>query len=394
EFFGWVGRVAVPETMQVDLDAALAGGCSLDCPFEVRTTRAECRIVGFGDFCSTVFNPSLGSTNEWPTGSGNEYVANLRVQVAAIVGPDGSTLAGDTLVSLVYQNTWVGRSAITGTSNRQSLRYWADPLSAAGPQPLVGLEVEQEVIAPTSVELQDVLYFRFRLRNVTDDPRHRHWRPEIPEGGFTFENLYAGMALDADIGSTPAGTADDVGTVLSFAPDSAVAFIYDLDFQENSLLSGYATMPPLVGLVLAETPAAVTRRPFSLWTIATDWDNDGAIRGDDDPGFGYRVLTAQLGAADALADCGTPGDDIGHCSDTQNDYRLSLTAGPLTLAPGDTATFVAALVYVEPAPGQFTPGSPILPGDPTTSRLALEAVADSLLVRAGRAVALWPSVAP
>jgi hypothetical protein len=372
--------------MQVDVDAALAGGCSVDCPFQVRTTRAECLIIGFGDFCSTVFNPSLVNLNEWPTGSGNEYVANLRAQVAAIVGPQGDTLAGDTLVSLVYQNTWVGRSPITGTSNRASLRYWADPLSTAGPQPLVGLEVEQEVIAPTSADLQDVLYFRFRIKNVTDDPRHRHWRPEIPEGGFTFENLYAGMALDADIGVP----SDDVGTLVA----DSFAFIYDPDFQDNALASGYATMPPLVGLVLAETPAGVMRRPFSLWTIATDWDNDGAIRGDDDPGFGYRVLTAQLGAGDVLADCGAPGDEIGHCSNTQNDYRLSLTAGPLTLAPGDTATFVAALVYADPVPGEFTSGSPILPGDPTTSRPALEAVADSLVVRARRAVALWPSVAP
>lgn len=386
EFFGWLGRVAVPETMQVDVDAALVGGCAANCPFQVRTTRTECLVVGFGDFCSTVFNASLPGTNEWPRDSGNEYVANLRVQVAAIVGADGDTLAGDTLVSLVYQDTWIGRSPIMAGADQASFRYWADPISALGPQRLVGLEVEQQVIAPTNADLRDVLYFRFRLRNVTDDPRHRHWRPEIPVGGFTFENLYAGMALDADIGAF----ADDVGTLLA----DSFAFIYDLDFQDPELVSGYSTMPPLVGLVLAETPPGVQRRPFSLWTSDTDWDDPAPAGGGPEPGFGYRVLTAQLSPTDPLADCTGPGDDIGHCSDAIADYRLSLTAGPLTLAPGDTAVFAAALVYAEPAPGQFTPGSPIFPGDPTTSRPALEAVADSLLTRARRAVALWPSVAP
>lgn len=386
ELFVWSGAVTVPETALVVVDAALAGGCFADCPFRV-ANRVECVIVGLGDFCSTVFNPSQPDANEWPVGSGNEYVANLRVQAAGIVDADGGGFAGDTVASLVYQDTWLGRSTVSiatsAADERASFRYWSDAGPFVSRLLLVGLEVDQRVIAPKNAELQNVVYFRFRLHNVTDDSRHRHWHPEIPEGGFTYTGLYAGMALDADIGNP----ADDVGTYL---PDPGVAFIYDLDFRDTGLASGYETMPPLVGLILVEAPPAA-RRPFSLWPIGSDWDK-GAGTGDDDYRFGYRVLSAQLSAGDPIADC--PGDEIGHCSDDPKDYRLSLTAGPLKLAPGDSAVYTLALVFAEPVPGTFTSGTSLPPGEPLTAGRGIEPVADSLVARARRAVALWPNVFP
>ena len=394
ELFVWRGNVAVPETATAFVDAALVGGCFANCPFQVSANRVECVIVGLGDFCSTFFNPNQPQENEWPAGSGNEYVANLRVQVAARVGPEWSAFAGDTVASLVYQDTWLGRSPVSVTGgagdHQGSFRYWADPGPFVTRPLLVGLEVAQDVVAPADSDLEDVIYFRFRITNVTADPRFQHWHPEVPATGITYTDLYAGMALDADIGgsSQPIEFSDDVGTLVR----DSVAFIYDLEFAAD-LTAPYDTAPPLVGLVIVEAPVAAARRPFTLWTIDTDWDNLAGT-GDDDYGYGYRALSAQLTATDPVQDCTGPGDDIGHCSDDPGDYRLALTAGPLTLAPGDSAVYTLALVFAEPVPGTFTSGTAIEPGLPTTAGRAIEAVADSLVARARRAAALWSQVSP
>ena len=182
---------------------------------------------------------------------------------------------------------------------------------------------------------------------------------------------------------------DDAGT---FLPDPGVAFVYDLDFQDAQLGGGFASAPPLVGVVWVEPPATAARRPFSLWRIDDDWDGPTVGLGDDRPGFGYRVLSAQLAPGDPLPDCTGPGDEVGFCADDPRDYRLSLTAGPLELAPGEEAGFALALVFAEPVPGTFASGTAIRPGIPGQNP-AVAAVADSLVARARRAVARWPDVA-
>jgi hypothetical protein len=312
--------------------------------------------------------------------------------VGAIVGTDGGVFEGDTVSSFLYQVTWRGRSevSIDGASAVATAanRYWSNPSGSFTDRIwLLGIAVDQQVVQPsagTFPELQDVVYLRFELSNITDDPRYRHWHPEIPEGGWTYTDLYAGMAMDADIGAS----GDDSGTYL---PDSGLAFLYDLDFQDDELLGGYDVMPPLVGLVRVESPST-QRFPFSLWPAGEgDWDGDDRFLNDDALGLGYRILTAQLATGDPIADCTVAGDDIGFCSNAADDYRLALTAGPLDLAPGETAVFVYALVFAEPA-GGFTSGTPLPPDPPTQAGRPIEAVADSLAARASRARLLWPPV--
>lgn len=388
EVFLWEHEVVVPETTIVVVDAALVGGCPRNCPVRLRANRVGCVVTGWGDFCSTVFNPNRPRDNAWPVTSPNELVAGLRLQVGAVVAPDAPAFAGDTVASLVYAQTWVGRSPISVTSEAAgqvaAFRYWSDPGPTLTRLPLVGIEVEQRVIAPDLPELADVLYFRFRLRNVTADARFRAWHPEVPEDGLRYEGVYAGMSLDADVGDAD----DDVGTYL---PGSQVAFIYDLNLRDSALVSGFANGPPLVGLTVTESPGSAVRRAVSLWRIREDWER-GAGTADDDLDLGYRLLTAQLQAADPFVDCSGPGDEVGACSDEPADYRISLTAGPVTLAPADSAVFAVALVFAEPVAGTFVSGTPLPPGNPGVSGRPIEAVADSLSARALRAKSLWPQV--
>lgn len=390
--FEWTGSVVVPETMQVNLDAALQGGCLWDCPFRIDANRVGCAVTSAADLCSAWGSPSFPGRNAWPTGSGNEYVYSLRPMVGTVVGTDGGGFAGDTVSSFLYQTTWLGRSAVSVQSSSSvstaDYLYWSNPSGSFTNRIwLLGIAVDQTVVQPSDAtfpELQDVVYVRFELTNVTGDPRYRHYHPEIPEGGWTYTQLYAGIALDADIGASD----DDSGTYL---PDS-VAFLYDLNFQDAQLAGGYDTKPPLVGIVRVESPQLATRFPFSLWPSGTaDWDADYTTLSDDAQGLGYRILTAQLGAGDPLTDCTGAGDEIGFCSDAGDDYRLAMTAGPLELPPGQSAVLVFALVFADPAPG-FTSGSPLPPGLPTQTGRDIEAVADSLKTLAGRARAMWPQV--
>ncbi len=398
EFFLWTGQVSVAETALATVDAALIGGCFLDCPFRLDVNRVGCLVTGVGDFCSLWANPRSPGQNAWPAGSGNEYVFGLRLAVAGIVGSDGGAFEGDTVSSFLYQDMWFGRSPVsvaTGNGVRgASYRYWSDPtLPQSTRMWLLGIEADQRAIAPDATafqELQNVLYFRFRLRNVTADPGYRHWHPELPEGGLTYTQLYAGMMMDVDVGNSD----DDAGTYL---PGSGVAFLYDLDFQDAELVGGYGTMPPLVGLVGVEPPSQAFRFPFTLWRRGQlaegghDWDQDPRTPFDDDLDLGYRLLTAQLRAGDPV-DCTAPDDDVGFCDDAPFDYRLALTAGPVDLPPGDSAVWVYALLFGEPVPGTFTPGTAIPPGLPTVSPRPIEAVADTLAARASRARARWLEV--
>lgn len=388
EVFEWEDDVVVPETALAVVDAALVGGCRSNCAPRLQTGRVACVITGRGDFCSTVFNPNRPGDSAWPATSVNEYVAGLRLQVGAVIAPDAVAFAGDTVASLVYADTWRGRSPVSVTSGAAgqvaAFRYWSDPGPTLIRLPLRGIEVGQWVIAPSLPDLVDVLYFRFRLLNVTADPRFRAWRPEVPEPGLRYEGLYAGMSLDADIGDGD----DDVGTTI---PDAGVAFLYDLNFRDSTLVSGYPNRPPLVGLVITEAPASAVRRAVSLWRIGEDWER-GPGTADDDLDLGYRLLTARLQGSDPFIDCSGPGDDVGACSDDPADYRISLAAGPVTLAPGDSAVFALALVFAEPVPGTFVSGSALPPGNPRVPGRSIEAVADSLVARAQRARSLWPQV--
>jgi hypothetical protein len=73
------------------------------------------------------------------------------------------------------------------------------------------------------------------------------------------------------------------------------------------------------------------------------------------------------------------------------DLRMMVTAGPVTLAPGDSAAVTVAVVLAQPAPGTFTSGTVLDPGNPTDDTRALVATAAPLRARAQAAAALTPA---
>jgi hypothetical protein len=97
--------------------------------------------------------------------------------------------------------------------------------------------------------------------------------------------------------------------------------------------------------------------------------------------LGYSFLSGRLAYSPDNTD-----DTIGHMpGSTPSDYRMSVSAGPITLAPGDSTLAVA---LADPAPGTFTSGTIISSGDPKTNDRPIMRVADLLRQRLIAAEAL------
>lgn len=378
EAFSWEDSVEVPEESLDSVDAALEGGCGRDCPFRIDKGRIVCRLNGLGDTCASAFFTDVPGL-QWP-GTTGRYAAGGRLMAAGILGADAGALAGDTMATLVYRQSWVGRSPVhqSGSTRRQITRldYWATSLLR--PAPLLGLGVQEQAVAVDSASARDILFLHFRVRNVSGDPRYRRLYPEVPAGGYTFDQLYLGFGLDADVGNAD----DDLGT---FDPARNLAFMYDADFQDAALGSR-SNRPGMVGLATIEPPAGADRRTLTLWPSADDWDDGLAV------GFAWRLLAGKLGAGDPIAD--HPDPEIGFVSGTPDDYRMAEAYGPLTLKPGDAVDLTVAILMAEPVADTFTPGELVRPGDPTVAGRRILQIAGTLRDLASRAPDLWTRYEP
>lgn len=378
EFFLWRDSVDVPEEGLGTVDAPLEGGCGRDCPFQIDAGRIVCRLNTLGDTCAGAFFSDQVAL-QWP-GAEGDYAAGGRLLAAAILGTDAGPRAGDTMATLVFRQSWTGRRPVriqtSGSCQVVRRRYWATSLLR--PAPLLGLEVQETLVAVDSATVRDLLFVHYRVENVSDDPRYRRIYPEIPAGGYTFESLYLGFGFDIDVGVA----SDDLG---SFDPDLRLGFVYDADFLDAGL-GDRADRPALVGLVTIEPPDGATERTLTLWRSGDDWD-DG-LRTD----FAWRVLAGRLRGGDPIED--HPAPELGFLSDVPDDYRLTEAHGPLTLQPGAAVEFTVGLLLAEPAAGTFTPGQVVAPGDPLDPDRAVLQVAESLRELARVAPELWERYRP
>jgi hypothetical protein len=373
--FAWADTTTVSEGVRDTLDVGLEGGCRSNCPFQMQRGRIDCRFTGLGDTCAGAFfggGPGLS----WPDTAVLEYAAGGRILAAAILGSDAGASAGDTVASQVALEAWTGREPLatraSGFRQIETVEYWATEPGVG--ESLLGLSVKQTIVAIDTVDVEDILFIRYEVENVSGDPRYRRNYPSVPEGGYTFEQLYLGFGLDADVGVST----DDLGT---FDPDLNLGFLYDADFSDPAL-GGFSDSPALVGLVSVEPPAGSTERTLTLWRAGDDWNDQAS------PGFGWRVLAGRLGTLlDPIGD--HPSPDIGFVSDAPDDYRLTEGHGPLTLAPGDTASLTVALVLGAPVPGAYTPGQQVDPGDPLDSNRQILTIAQRLRTLAAAAPTLW-----
>jgi hypothetical protein len=310
----------------------------------------------------------------WPSVSNNGYVSGAMPIFAGM-------LLGDT-VSLGAYDTWylAGRPAPTVTQSGDSVAVRQTTWVLPPPELLQfvtarGMAIDQHVIATQRTD--DVVAIRLVFRNITADPLYQLVDPAMPEAGATLTNAFIGFLLDPDIG-------DSQDDALSYDPDLDLVFAYDAHFSETNYGSGFNLKPGLVGLRVLEAPEGAGVA-LNGWARSKDYSADWKA-GTITEGAGWLMLS---GTRSYQPD--HPSRWIGHLPPQTGDMRLTVTAGPVALAPGDSAAITVAIVLAEPAAQTFTSGNLQDPGNPTDPSRQLLRIAANLLERARAADALLAS---
>jgi hypothetical protein len=304
-----------------------------------------------------------GEGIQWPSGTGNSYAS---VGSALFAGLAGSSR--DTVALGPYDFLYLaGRPTPTVSEGPTLLlRHSSWVLPPPGQRLLStvrGLSVDYSVLA--RAETSGTIIVRLVFRNITTDPVYRFIDPLVPAEGLTYHSAYVGFALDGDV-----GIADD--DAISYVRDLDMVLTYDSDFLESSFSGGWATRPALLGLRLLERPAGTTVH-LNSWPRGWDWEaGQAAVER-----AGWYWMS---GTQTWLGNHADP--RIGYAPQDPQDLRMSVSAGPLQLAPGDSAAITLAVVLAEPAPGTFTSGTRVSPGDPLDQTRPLTAIAAPLIARA------------
>jgi hypothetical protein len=319
-----------------------------------------------------LYTDGSGTGLRWPATTSNSY-ASIGAPLFA-----GIMLGADTVSLGIYDLTYyAGRPfpQVQVATNLFTLRqsYWLLP-PMLQTTTVRGIEITENVVASPNVD--DVLVVKLVFRNITNKAAYRAADPLVPPNGFTFDRVYVGFGLDADIGTST----DDL---FSYDPDLNAIFMYDAAFQESTFNGAANTQPGLVGLRILDAPGAA-RRVLNGWpsTVA-------GVTGDWKAGLvterlGHSMLSGRLAFAPDHAD-----DTIGHMPGSNPaDYRISVSAGPVTLAPGDSTFLTVAIALADPAAGTFTSGTIVTSGDPKTVDRTIMKVAATLRQRLLAAEAL------
>jgi hypothetical protein len=325
------------------------------------------------------YRDGSGAGLRWPATSANGYVAvGAPVFAARLAAAQNAVALGP--YNVQDPNAYLaGRPAQTADfeGRRLELRQTAwilPPLELLLRQTVRGVEIRQQLIV--SPDESGVSVVRLVFRNVTTDPLYRRADPLIPPEGITYEDVYIGFAVDADV-----GTADD--DMVSFVVDDHGApfnmvFTYDSDFFEAGFEEGAASRPGLVGLRLLERPTG-TYALLTSWPRTQDWMAGTMTERD-----GWSVLSGR--ELPALPVHEHP--RLGHVPQHAADWRMAVSAGPLRLAPGDSAAIRVALVLASPVAGHFESGTVLPPGSPTDPGRQVMRAAATLIESARKAESL------
>jgi hypothetical protein len=310
----------------------------------------------------------------WPLVTNNGYVSGAMPVFAGM-------MLGDT-VSLGAYDTWylAGRPVpeVSQTADSVAIRQatWVLPPSSLLPFVTArGLEIRQHIVSTARVE--DAVVVRLLFRNISADSLYQTVDPEMPAAGAIITDTYIGFLLDPDIGVTT----DDL---ISYDPALDMVFAYDAHFDED-FAGGYGRKPGMVGLRVLEAPTGADVI-LNGWSSQKSYSNDWKA-GTSTEAFGWRMLS---GTSPFEPDHN--GTQIGHLPPETGDMRMTVSAGPLTLAPGDSAALTVAIVLAEPVAGSFASGTQTEPGSPFDTSRPLYAVAGNLRERARAAEGLRASV--
>ena len=382
--YSFAALVDVPNEGTVDVLGPLLIRCVSDGCFRAFTKHRTVNTIRFAASPTghLFYIDGSGGGLFWPSGTPNSYVAGGG---AAFAGEWSATSAhvafgpypavdvvGNIIAYLTGRPAQQVDDSHTGLSLRQTA-WVVPPGSYALYNTVRGLEIEQEVIGRPSLE--GVLLVRLTYRNISDRPAYRRVDPQ-PAEGVTYTKAYIGFALDVDIGEST----DDL---VSYDPDLGLVFAYDAHFRENDFQGGWAQRPGLVGVRVLEAPPGVTPM-LSAWPRSADW-LPGTV--GESTGWGWLA-----GQQDDSKYPRHPDERIGYAPTAPDDYRILVSAGPLRLAPGDSATLTVAVVIAEPQPGTFVSGQAVTPGDPLDPNRQILQVAEGLRQLAIAAEELLPSL--
>lgn len=308
----------------------------------------------------------------WPTGTTNSYVSGAVPLFAGLIG-------GDTVALGIWDTQYLAGRPAPDIEQEEGQRITIRQTSwIVPPQNLLlirtvrGIRVDETIVSSAAVD--DVVVVRLVFRNVTADPLYRLVDPFVPAAGLTFTNAYVGFGLDPDIGTST----DDM---ISYEPTLSLAYAYDSRFDESSFTGGHRNAPGLVGLRMLDSPPG-TNVFLNGWarqtSSSTDW-----VAGTVNEGIGWGMMSGRRVYAPNHS---LP--TIGHLPPQSGDMRLLVSAGPLTLAPGDSAAISVAVVIASPVEGTFTANTNVDPGDPTDATRPLFRIAANLFERALGAEAL------
>jgi hypothetical protein len=366
-------QVAGSDTVVRRLHGPLSRQCAFafdlnDCYVRLHTYRTGGGIrFAVNPLGSIFLHDGTGSGAFWPATTSNSYMSGGIPVFAAqfdgnavSVGPyDHGYLAGR---PAPVSTEAAGRSTLQQTA-------WLVPPTFQLLQiaTVHGIEIREEIT--TGEAVSDVILVRLTFRNVTATFEYLAIDPFTPEGGTTFTDAYIGLALDPDIGA-----ADD--DWLSYDPALDMVFAYDARFAESGF-GGSASAPGLVGMRALRAPAGTTVL-LNGWPSQGDW---GA--GTVSEGAGFGMLSGRAVFVPAHDD-----PRIGHLPAAPGDMRMAVTAGPLTLAPGEQAEIVLAVAFAPPVSGTYQTGTLVEPGDPLDTNRTLYSIAALLRERMLAAQAL------
>jgi hypothetical protein len=203
---------------------------------------------------------------------------------------------------------------------------------------------------------------------------------DIPDGGYTINNLYAAFSADMDVAEATANYASvNVPFALGYTYEHTFSGATGWTFDPGIFASPFFAGAGFVGVKYLKSPVdPLTGQQVGL-TLFSNTINGGAFDDAQNTIQLYRYLSGNISVAagDAACTAAPLTDRICYVNTgAPADMRFFQSSGPLTLGPGEFQTIVVAYIFAAPVTtGTCTgPGTcDLTPGDPrlTSSLTAL-----------------------
>lgn len=371
----------------------------------------QCGLRSDAGTCAALDDSPTDPGGAWPTGSPNAYMFNSGIMIATVLEEGDFSWAGDTVGAFFFNasgpgiarpitNVWnsldpedfanwpeagdipefpwlsayieredlyddvlIGRKA---ASQQDSwLVYWdGDPSLTTGRPHPAGLLVEQRTLAwnyPAGNE--GTLYFVYEVTNVSDNAyfqqlqRARFPGVDLPEEGWTLENVYMAYAADPDV--TADARANFASAILPF--DMGIVWQSTFEAPEFQYPPSifhppfYLDAPGIIGTKYLRSPLNLGLTLFSVYTNGGAFSDPAGsaqllryLSGDIRPELGDGLCTIENVQERRLC----------YFNASQTDVRYFQSSGPFSIEPGETVTIVSAMFAAATvnAPGSVVQG--------------------------------------